>query len=85
MSVDSSTCIVNILLCFTKIADQFFYCKELKERTTSQDIFDTISTCLEENGLTWKECVGICMDGTPSMVGSINVFVSLAKKVIMKS
>ena len=35
-----------------KISDQFFCCKELKERTTGQDIFDTLSKYLEENELT---------------------------------
>ena len=64
-----------------KISDQFFCCKELKERTTGQDIFDTLSKYLEENELTWKECVGLCTDGAPSMIGSIKGFVSLVKKV----
>ena len=32
-----------------KISDQFFCCKELKERKTGQDIFDTLSKYLEEN------------------------------------
>ena len=50
-----------------KISDQFFSCKELKERTTGQDIFDTLSKYLEENELTWKECVGLCTDGAPSI------------------
>ena len=64
-----------------KISDQFFCCKELKERTTGQDIFDTLSKYLEENELTWKECVGLCTDGAPSMIGSIKGFVSFVKKV----
>ena len=65
-----------------KISEQFFCCKKLKKkRTTGQDIFDTLSKYLEENGLTWKECVEVCTDGTPSMVGSIKEFVSLVKKV----
>ena len=38
-----------------KISDQFFCCKELKERKTGQDIFDTLSKYLEENELKWKE------------------------------
>ena len=37
-----------------KISEQFFCCKELKERTTGQDIFDTLNKYLEENRLTWK-------------------------------
>ena len=64
-----------------KISDRFFCCKELKERTTGQDIFDTLTKYLEENELTWKECVGLCTDGAPSMIGSIKGFVSLVKKI----
>ena len=67
-----------------KISDQFFSCKELNERTTGQDIFDTLSKYFEEIELTWKECVGLCTDGAPSMIGSIKRFVSLAKKVNCK-
>ena len=37
-----------------KISEKFFCFKELKERTTGQDIFDTLNKYLEENGLTWK-------------------------------
>ena len=54
-----------------KISDQFFCCKELKERTTGQGVSDTLSKYLEENELTMKECVGLCTDGAPSMIGSI--------------
>ena len=64
-----------------KISQQFFCCKELKEITTGQDIFDTLSKYLEENRLTRKECVGVCTDGAYSMVGLIKRFVSLVKKV----
>ena len=46
-----------------KTSDQFFCCKELKERMTGQDIFDALSKYLVENELTWKECVGLCTDG----------------------
>ena len=64
-----------------KISDQFFCCKELKERTTGQDIFDILSKYFEENELAWEECVGLCTDGAPFMIGSIKGFVSLVKKV----
>ena len=62
-----------------KISDQFFCCKELKERMTGQDTFDTLSKYLEENELTWKKCIGQCTDGALSTIGSIKGFVSLVK------
>ena len=63
-----------------KITEQFFCCKELTETTTGQNIFDTLNKYLKETKLSWKQCVGICTDGAPSMVGSIKGFVSLAKR-----
>ena len=83
MQVDKSTDISGKaqLLAFIryvideKITEQFLCCKELKERTTGKDIFTTLTNYLEENGLSWKKCVGICTDGAPCMNGSVKGFV----------
>ena len=77
MQVDDSTDISGKaqLLAFIryvnneKIIEQFFCCKKLTETTTGQDIFNTLSKYLKETKLSWKQCVGICTDGAPSMVG----------------
>ena len=88
MQVDESTDI-NVkaqLLAFIryvideKITEQFLCCKELKERTTDEDIFASLTNYLEENRLSWKKCVGICTDGAPCTIGSIKGFVSLARR-----
>ena len=39
-----------------------------------------LSSYLEARGLSWKDCVGICTDGAPSMVVSIKGFASLVKQ-----
>jgi hypothetical protein len=39
-----------------------------------------LSSYLETKGLSWENCVGICTDGAPSVVGSIRVHTSLVKK-----
>lgn len=44
------------------------------------DVFNILSSYLETRGLSWKDCVGICTDGAPSMVGSIKGFASLLKQ-----
>lgn len=62
-----------------EIINQFLCCRELIERTTGQDIFDSITSYLEQFNISWDLCVGICTDGAPSMVGSIKGFCSLVK------
>ena len=37
-----------------KVTEQFLCCKELKERTTGEDIFASFTSYLEENGLSWR-------------------------------
>ena len=49
-------------------------------RTTAEDIFKIVDGFMKENNLLWTSCVGICIDGTPSMVGSKKGFAALAKK-----
>ncbi|KAL4105228.1 hypothetical protein QTP88_020490 [Uroleucon formosanum] len=50
-----------------KIVNQFLCCKQLTERTTGQNVFDSISSYLDKFNITWDQCVGICTDGAPSM------------------
>ena len=64
-----------------EIKEQFLCCKELEEKTTGKDVFNKISKYLSDNDLSWNQCVGICTDGAPSMVGSIKGFVTIAKKI----
>jgi hypothetical protein len=57
----------------------FCCCKELPETNKGSDIFKILSSHLESCGLSWNQCVGICTDGAPSMIGSIKDFVTLVK------
>ena len=52
-----------------KIIEQFLCCQEMLMRTTSEDIFKIVDGFMKENNLLWTSCVGICTDGTPTMVG----------------
>ena len=88
LQIDESTDISNHaqLIAFTRVIDEdaiisrFLCRKQLPTTTKGQDTFDTITICHEEYGLSWDSCVGICIDGTPSMVGCIKGFASLVGK-----
>lgn len=62
-----------------KITEQFLCSEELVVQTSGQDIFPTVTECLQDVGLTWKLCVGICTDVTPSVVWTVKGFVALVK------
>ena len=63
-----------------EIMENFLCCKELPETTKGHDIFNILSSYLESYNLSWNQCVGICTDGAPSMIGSVQDFVSRVKE-----
>jgi hypothetical protein len=50
------------------------------QRSKGEDIFNVLSSYLETKGLSWENCVGICTDGAPSVLGSNRGFASLVKE-----
>ncbi|KAM3862185.1 SCAN domain-containing protein 3-like [Diretmus argenteus] len=45
------------------------FCGELPTRTTAQECFRCLDEYFTQNGLEWKNCVGVCSDGAASMTG----------------
>ena len=89
IQVDESTDLTNNchVVAFVRFVNEgeiqeniFLCCKELSETSKGIDVFNVLSSYLETRDLSWKDCVGICADGAPSMVGSIKGFVSLVKQ-----
>ncbi|VEN56237.1 unnamed protein product [Callosobruchus maculatus] len=62
-----------------EVINQISCCRELTERTTGQDIFDSINSYMEKFKVSWENCVGICTDGAPSMLGSIKGFATVIR------
>ena len=90
LEVDESTYITDKaqLLVFIRFIDDesivqdFLRYKELPETTKGQDIFAIINSYLKHCELKWKNCVGICTDGAPSMTGVSKVLSSSHKSRI---
>ena len=62
-----------------EIQENFFCCKELPETSKGQDIFNVLSSFLNTEILSWRNCVGICTNGVPSVVCSMRCFTCLVK------
>ena len=62
------------------ITGQFFSCTELPSTSVGSDVYNSISSTLELNGLSWKNCLSVCTDGAPAMTGRFKGVVSRLKQ-----
>ena len=42
---------------------------DLPTHTTSSEIFKVLNCIIEERGLKWKNCIGVCTDGAACLTG----------------
>lgn len=49
--------------------EDFLFCQLLETRTTAKHIFQLLNTFIQENGLDWKKCVGVCTNGGRARTG----------------
>ena len=47
--------------------EDFLFCKTLERRTTSVEIFKVLNDFIDQNGISWEKCVGVCSDGARAM------------------
>lgn len=63
-----------------KIIKQFLFCLDLSETTKGVDVFNLIDKNIKDKNLQWKNCVSLCTDGAPSMLGKNEEFAALVLK-----
>jgi len=83
LQLDESTDIQNnsILLTYVRYTDHYendikediLSVSELPKHTTSSEIFKVLNGFIEESGLEWKNCIGVCTDSTACLTGKIQV------------
>ena len=77
IQLDESTDVTNFpqLLVYVRyvydfeMIEDFLFCKPLEGRTTSVEIFKVLNDFIEQNGISWEKCVGVCSDGARAMTG----------------
>ncbi|XP_061602956.1 zinc finger BED domain-containing protein 5-like [Cololabis saira] len=61
--------------------EDLLFCQPLQTRTTADQIFQLLNEFMQENGLDWKRCVGVCTDGARAMTGRNSGVVARIREV----
>lgn len=59
-----------------KIVNEYFFCQELEQTTTGEDIFKLVDKNIEKKNLKWVNCDSVCTDGAPAMLGRKKGFIA---------
>ena len=65
----------------TDLEEEFLFCTPMKTTTTGADIFNVMENFQQEEGLSWENCVSLCTDGAPAMLGVRQGFTAPVKQV----
>ena len=59
---------------------KFFLCKNLTTTTKGEDVFNTVSHFLHNNGMDWHRVQQVSVDSSPAMMGSQRSFKGFVKR-----
>ena len=60
---------------------QYIFSEPLSSTCKGEDVFKIVKDFFEKHALNWKQLVGICTDGDPSMIGCRSGFKRLITNV----
>ncbi|GAA6085321.1 SCAN domain-containing protein 3-like [Tachysurus ichikawai] len=52
-----------------KLNEKMLFCTHLEGSCTGEDIFNKLDSKLNDEGLSWGECISVCTDGAGAMLG----------------
>ena len=63
------------------IVDELLFCREMKERTRTKNVFDLVNAFLRKNLIAWNKVESVCTDGASAMTEHRSGFVALMKQI----
>ena len=63
--------------------EDLLMCALLLGTCTGEEIFLAVDTRLKNDGLSWKQCIGISTDGAGSMAGKHKGFLARVLQVVL--
>ncbi|KAL4098879.1 hypothetical protein QTP88_023397 [Uroleucon formosanum] len=83
-STDVANCCQLLVYCRfineQSIAEELLFSQALNSTSKGSDVLSAIDIFFDQNGLSWKNVVGVCTDGAPAMLGSRLGFVRWLSK-----
>ena len=61
------------------LEDEFFFCSPIETTTTGAGTFSLMDKFQLDEGLNWNNCISLCTDGAPAMLGADRDFTALVK------
>ena len=60
--------------------EKFLFCRPLTKNTTGEEIFREMDLFCNKHQIEWSDCVLVCVDGAPSIMGCKRGFASFVKR-----
>ena len=63
------------------LEEEFLFCTSLTTTATGADIFNVVDNFQQEEGINWENCVSLCTDGAPAMLGARHGFTARVRQI----
>ena len=63
------------------LEEEFLFCTPLTTTATGADIFNVVDNFQQKEGINWENCVSLCTDGAPAMLGARHGFTARVREI----
>ena len=63
------------------LEEEFLFCSPLTTTATSADIFNVVDNFRQKEGMNWENCVSLCTDCAPAMLGARHGFTARVRQI----